>query len=222
MADFEIRAGDRLPAISATITDGRPAPGFPDGAAVDLTGTVVRFVMRVLDGSRPLLDAAAVVVDPAAGEVVYEWGAGDTATPGTYLAEWQITFGDNRRLTVPNGQAIAIASHPGVADTASISAGDLAAIRSAIGRTTPPTDADIAESLARLGTTDAVIFEVLDARYTEMISGPGKWAVEGDFSLDNTVSIKALGEKLAEVKGRLATGPTITVATMTRADRSGR
>lgn len=218
MSDFSIRAGDRLPIIAATITDGRPAPGHPNGLPVNLAGATVAFVMRSIDAATPILEAPAIVTDPAGGKVAYAWAAGDTATPGGYFAEWQITFSDGRRLTVPNGSAIDIEARPGVAGMAAISAGDLATIRGLIGNRTPPTDAELAEALVRLGTTDAVALEVLEARYVEMVSAPAKWSVEGDFTVDNTVNIQRLGGVVAELKGRLRTGPTMTVSSITRAD----
>lgn len=220
MPDFQIRAGDRLPVISATITDGRPAPGFPNGAPIPLEGVVVRFLMRPLDHSTPILDGLAAVVDPLGGRVSYSWGPGDTATPGAYLAEWQITFSDGRRLTVPNGTPITVEAHPGVEGSTAIIDADLRSIRAYIGRSTPPTDAELAEALARLGTPEAVALEVLEGRYVEMISGPAKWAVEGDFSLDNTESIKRLAEKVGELRADLRTGPALTVFSITRADRA--
>lgn len=221
MSDFEIRAGDRLPIIAATITDGRPEPDYPFGRPISLVGASARFIMRRLDGRTPLLDAPAQVTDAAGGKVAYAWAAGDTATPGAYLAEWQITFADGRRLTVPNGSGITVDARAGVADGPPITAGDVAAIRGHIGHQSPPTDAELAIALARLGSVDAVALEVLDGRYAEMISAPAKWSVAGDFDLDNTVSISALSAKLDDLKGRLAIGPVMTVGTLSRADRSG-
>lgn len=222
MPDFQIRAGDRLPVIGATITDGKPVPGFPNGTPVVLTGATVRFLMRPLDHSTPTLDNAATITDPTGGKVTYAWAAGDTAIAGSYIAEWQITFSDGRRLTVPNGTPITVESHPGVSGSTAIAAGDLSAIRAHIGHKSPPTDSELAEALARLGSVDAVALEVLESRYVEMISGPAKWAVEGDFNLDNTESIKRLGAKVGELRADLRTGPALTVSSITRADRVGR
>ncbi|MCA1571918.1 MAG: hypothetical protein LC798_16725 [Chloroflexi bacterium] len=213
MSDFVMRVGDRLPAILSTLTDGAGTP-------LDLTEALsVRFIMRAMDGVAPILDAAADVIgDPPLGQVRYSWAAGDTAVAGAYFAEWQVTFSDSRRLTVPNDEAISIQAVPGVATMPAITAGDLAAIRRHIGDAQPPMDADLALALARLGSTDAVAIEILEGRYARMISSPGKWAVEGDFNLDNTVNIKALAAKLADLQTSAGTGAGIPVAHLTRSD----
>jgi hypothetical protein len=218
VSDFQIRAGDRLPAISATITDGKPVPGYPLGTPVVLTGAVVRFVMRGLGDTSAALDAPAVVADAAGGKVRYDWAVGDTATAGVYFAEWQITFADGRRLTVPNGSAITVEATPGIADIAPIDSADLAAIRARIGHKTPPSDAELAGALDRLGSPEAVALEVLQGRYAEMIAGPAKWAVEGDFNLDNTASIKALEAVIGELSASQGTAATLTVGGFVRSD----
>ena len=99
---------------------------------------------------------------------------------------------------------------------------DLAAIRALIGSKTPPTDADLTLAFDRLGSVNAVALEVLEGRYADLISSPAKWAVEADFSVDNTETIKHLAGVIADIKGRLNTAPAITVHSMTRADRCGR
>jgi hypothetical protein len=87
VADFTIKAHDRLPAISATLVDADQAPfPIPDGATV-------LFVMANATSRIVKVNAAAVVVDANVGKVRYQWAIGDTATPGDYVAEWQVTAG---------------------------------------------------------------------------------------------------------------------------------
>lgn len=98
MADYTIKAHDRLPSIAATLS--------ASGAPLNLTGATVKFIMRAKpagNGATPSakVNAAAVVVDAANGLVRYDWLAVDTDTPGSFQAEWQITWSDGKKQTVP-------------------------------------------------------------------------------------------------------------------------
>lgn len=90
-----VKRGDRHPHIDATLLN-------PDGTAVDLSGASVKFLMRSVLGGVLKVNASATVVDAAAGQVSYVWGATDTDTAGDYRAEFEVTFGDGTKLTVPN------------------------------------------------------------------------------------------------------------------------
>jgi hypothetical protein len=46
-----------------------------------------------------MVDALADIVDPASGMVSYALQANDTAIPGDYLYQWQITYPDGRKQT---------------------------------------------------------------------------------------------------------------------------
>jgi len=91
-------------------------------------------------------------------------------------------------------------------------------VRSQIGSATPPTDAELDDAYDRLGSALDVAVEVLEARYADAISGPAKWSVEGDFSIDNTETIKSLRAVLGGLKAQQGTVPTLTVSTLTRAE----
>ena len=96
MADFTIKQGDRLPEIECYLKDAT-------GAAVDLTGASVVFVLRRREATTATVNAAATVVGSASdGRVKYSWGASDTATTGTYDAEWQVTFSGGLVEKFPN------------------------------------------------------------------------------------------------------------------------
>lgn len=100
MADFTIRANDRLPSIAATLKNA-------DGTPIDLTGATVKFQMSTAAGSNKV-NASATVVSAVAGTVQYDWIALDTDTAGDYVGCWEITFASTKKLTCPNGSNYSI------------------------------------------------------------------------------------------------------------------
>lgn len=96
MNSFLIRKGDRLPALTATLTDSA-------GTAYDLTADTVLLNMTLIGGSTRKIDNASVtVVSAAAGTLSYAWGASDTNTTGLYYAEFEVTSSGNLVRTFPN------------------------------------------------------------------------------------------------------------------------
>lgn len=86
--------GDTGPDIAAVLhVKGEPT-NF-----IDLTGATVKFQMRKPDDRVYTVDAAATVVDAAAGDVLYQWGPNDLGTPGIYQVQWEITFPSGRKQT---------------------------------------------------------------------------------------------------------------------------
>jgi len=90
MADFTLKAGDTLPSITGTVSD--------EHGAVDISAaTEVRLHLVSVADDSEYLDVAVTNDDD--GEVGtrgtwhYEWAQGDTATPGIYYAEVQVTWG---------------------------------------------------------------------------------------------------------------------------------
>lgn len=95
MHGFTLKKGDRRPSITAQILDGAGNPVNLGG------GATAKFVMQMRGASQPKVDAAAVVVDPAQGKLQYDWAASDVDTVGVYLAEFEVTLADGKKLTAP-------------------------------------------------------------------------------------------------------------------------
>lgn len=90
-----MKAGDTAPVVRATLLD-------EDSAPVDLTGATVMFVMA--DNTEPrtaVVEASATLTDAANGVVEYPWAVGDTAAPGSFVAEFEVTFADARVQSFP-------------------------------------------------------------------------------------------------------------------------
>ena len=90
-----IKQNDTSPTLDAILTDA-------DGNVVDVTAASVRFHMQKIGATTLKVDAAATVVDGAAGHVRYTLQAGDTDTPGSYKAEYEVTFLDGSIETFKN------------------------------------------------------------------------------------------------------------------------
>ena len=100
MGTFYIKQNDTQPALRAQLKDGDDVP-------IVLTGSTVRFHMRTLTGT-VVVDAAATIITPANGIVQYNWQAADTATVGSYQAEFEVTYQDTTIETFPNSGYIRI------------------------------------------------------------------------------------------------------------------
>ena len=89
--------GDTAPDITTTIHE-EDVPGN----IVNLTDCTVRFQMRRPDDRRFTVNAAATVVNAAAGTVRYSWGPNDLAVPGDYQIQWEVTYlGGRIQTTAP-------------------------------------------------------------------------------------------------------------------------
>ncbi len=96
MDSFKIRKNDRLPALTATLSDSA-------GAAYNLTGDTVRFNMRQIGAvTNTLSNSTVTIVAATAGTVSRSWGAADTASTGLYYAEFEVTSSQALERTFPN------------------------------------------------------------------------------------------------------------------------
>jgi len=92
----KIKRNDTRPSFTATLVDAT-------GAAVDLTGASVLFLMRNPRTRALKVSGAMVIVSEPLGQVRYDWAAGDTDKAAVYQVECQVTFGDSTIETFPNG-----------------------------------------------------------------------------------------------------------------------
>lgn len=94
MADFHIRAGNRLPAIECDL--------FEADKPADLTTvTLVELRYKPKTGGAVIVKTGEIVT-ASPGKVRYQWAAGDTNTAGVYLAAWRVTYSGGRSADYPN------------------------------------------------------------------------------------------------------------------------
>lgn len=100
MADFTIKQNDTWPPLTATLKgDG--------GAVIDLTEAAeVRILLK--SDTVTIKTGPVDIIDAVNGKISYEWEAAageepaDTAFPGTYKMEFEITWGPGKVQSVPN------------------------------------------------------------------------------------------------------------------------
>lgn len=103
MADITIVQNDTAPTLKGTLKIA--SSGLPK----DLTdATAVRFQMRKVDDRRYTVNAIATFVDRATGKVSYSWAPNDLAVPGTYIAQWEIQWGDGSQQTTDPANTIEV------------------------------------------------------------------------------------------------------------------
>jgi hypothetical protein len=106
MADINMKRGDLAPSVSAVL--------YSSGAVVDLTGSTVKLIMKNRSTGVEKVNAACVIVTPAAGAVRYDWTGTDTDTAGTYDVEFQVTLPTTKKLTCPNNKHLECLVYPDV------------------------------------------------------------------------------------------------------------
>lgn len=98
---FYIKQNDTSPNLRAILKDG-------DEVAINLTDATINFHMRTVGGETAVVDAAASIVSAENGIVQYIWDAADTATVGSYQAEFEVTNTDGTIETFPNNGYIRV------------------------------------------------------------------------------------------------------------------
>ena len=95
-----LKRGDTRMAIRATLKT-------PTGAAVDLTGATVRFLLADLRGVLKI-DKQIDVLDATEGKVMVVLEATEVDVAGSFRAEFEVTFDDGRVETYPNDGYISV------------------------------------------------------------------------------------------------------------------
>ena len=98
---FYVKQNDTSPSMLATLQDA-------GGDVINLTSADVRFHMRKISSGAVVVDNAASVVTADQGLVRYDWQSDDTASIGSYLAEFEVTYGDGTVETFPNDRYIRV------------------------------------------------------------------------------------------------------------------
>lgn len=105
---FYIKQGDTSPALLRQMKDasGNPISGVGASAKFNMamsTGQLVcnQKTATIFAGTLPA-ELGGATVTAADGWLKYTWAAGDTATAGTAVAEFQVTFADASIETFPN------------------------------------------------------------------------------------------------------------------------
>lgn len=201
--DFIVRVGDTDSDIRSTLRD-------VTGAIVNLTGATVRFRMRPAGGpAAPLkVDQPAIIDSAVGGQVRYAWTGTDTNTPGLYLAEWRVTFGDGTIESFPNDAVLYLLVSEGLTGTDRVYC-SLAELRSLLRIKGSEHDAALANAAAaasrsidnRLGRRfypDADAAQVRKYRpvspaycriddlitLTSLVDDSGTWTIDNDFVLE--------------------------------------
>ena len=75
---------------------------------VNLTGATVRFTMKRQDAPEseaPFIDSRLAAIEQANPAIVrQDWIMGDTATPGSYWAQFEVVDLNGKNVTYPNTQ----------------------------------------------------------------------------------------------------------------------
>ncbi len=99
MADFTIKRGDSWPPIVATLSDAVGQINLTTAASVNL-------LFKTTTGSIAYTKTCTITT-PSAGVVTYVWTAADASSGplsevNTFNIEWEITWADASKTTVPN------------------------------------------------------------------------------------------------------------------------
>jgi hypothetical protein len=104
---FYIKQNDTLPVLQATLYKG-------DGTVQDLTTGTVKLSMWNAAGTLVINEAACTIVGPATNGVAqYAWVAADTATAGTFRAEFHVYFASTQ-VSFPDPGQITVVIDPRV------------------------------------------------------------------------------------------------------------
>ena len=95
MNDFYIKQNDTSPSIRVQFLDNDKNP-------VNIIGGSVKFKMSVYNTGELVVNDNAIISDGENGVAYYLWSSEDTATAGTFKAEFEVTYSDASVETFPN------------------------------------------------------------------------------------------------------------------------
>jgi len=96
---YRIKRHDTWPPLRATLIQA-------DGAALKLDGATVWLIARTAEGQS--LRKPVDIIDAQNGRVECRLSAVDTGMPARYRAEFEVTFSDGQKTTVPNDDYFSI------------------------------------------------------------------------------------------------------------------
>ncbi len=103
--DWNMTQGDTAPLLRLTVKDAA-------GAAVDVTGSTVKFSMANRSTGRQKVNEGPVtLIDAANGVVEYPWVAGDTDEAGEFQGAFEVTYSGGTIETFPNNRANPLMIH---------------------------------------------------------------------------------------------------------------
>lgn len=98
---FRIKKNDTKPYLRVRLLDS-------DSVAINLTGATVQFNLGN-SSFQNVHSASANITDASAGDVEYRWaGTTDTGAIGDYFAEFEVTFADSKKLTMPEDHSLKV------------------------------------------------------------------------------------------------------------------
>lgn len=202
--DVSVAAGGQTRARYAlTVVNG-------SGVTVPRDLTDAGVVVRVRAGSVDVLPDVTVPAPATAGVVVVTFD-GDDLADGVWTYQLEVTDDGAEDFDVPVAGAVAVTDYLDP---------NLLAMRAIVGWSIPPTDAELLDAFARLGSAKAAVLEYLQRLLLEIARQPTSWAVQGYSESwgGSIAALKAFVDRLrAEVDTEAGAGPGVLgVSLLTR------
>lgn len=188
-----------------------------NGAPLDITAATLTGDLR--DSAGTLIktydtaNGGIVVTDAPAGKATVRVDGDDLPADGRYTVEVRLLEAGSDD---PDTIVLVVVHRVSVANP------DVLAVRSWIGSSVPPTDADVVAAVSRLGGVEEAAHEILRARLADLLASPARLDIDGDVSADWTKNIAVLSEQVRELSAVVAAnaGPApLVLGTLTRVDR---
>jgi hypothetical protein len=150
-ADIVFKQGDTAPIIKETFLNA-------GNENYNIEGSSVVFQMRALTSSTPVkLTGTVAIISGSKGEVTYSPSAKDTEVPGSYMANWLVTFSSGARMTFPTTGYLSVEIQESIEATSEKQLVSLQLAKSHIG--IPPNDHTNDAALLRCIESVGVLIE---------------------------------------------------------------